>query len=90
MYGRGLNSIRWRFTIASAVLTTLGLWGRDALLAHELGPTWHGWTTLAVVVLIALATYLMASRLTRLITALQRSTDAIAAGHAARAVQVGG
>ncbi len=80
MYGRGLNSIRWRFTLASAVLTTLGLWGRDTLLAHGTAARWHWPSMFVVVALISFATYLMANRLTQLISALQRSTDAIAAG----------
>jgi len=81
MYGRGLNSIRWRFGLASAVLTIVGVLGREAALGHQ-----AEWTpkTLATLGLLAIATasitFVMASKLTGLIASLQRSTEAIAAG----------
>ncbi len=81
MYGRGLNSIRWRFALASAVLTLASIALREAWLGL-------GWPAsplrLATIALVALAsaaaTFWMASRLTGSIASLQRSTEAIAAG----------
>lgn len=79
--GHGLNSIRWRFAVAGGMLGALaGVSMAAALGGHALGrgQTW------AVVALTALAVgaaiYWMASRLTGLVEALQRSTEAIAAG----------
>ncbi len=87
MHGRGLNSIRWRFTLASVILTLAGVTLREHLLglagrADPAGPpglAW--WLSLALLTgVIAAATFWMASRLTGLIASLKRSTDAIAAG----------
>lgn len=81
MHGRGLNSIRWRFAVASAVLTIAGITLREFALGHGVNPTPSNLWTLGLVVLaIASATFLMASRLTGSIAALQRSTEAIAEG----------
>jgi two-component system CheB/CheR fusion protein len=87
--GRGLNSIRWRFAIAGAVLTLAGVAGRDTLLAR-LGttPAWAAATLLVLALLVAGAIYWMAQRLTGLIDALRRSTEAIAAGDFSAPVDV--
>jgi diguanylate cyclase len=81
MNGTGLNSIRWRFALASAVLTVSGIALRDWTLDTE--GTFSGLQGLslaAVVVAVSSITFWMATRLTRLIASLQRSTDAVAAG----------
>ncbi|RZS56919.1 putative bifunctional diguanylate cyclase/phosphodiesterase [Sphaerotilus mobilis] len=81
MHGRGLNSIRWRFTLASIILTLAGVTLRDAGLDPDWRPDAAWLLTLALLTLaIAAATFWMASRLTGLIASLKRSTDAIAAG----------
>jgi two-component system CheB/CheR fusion protein len=85
MYGKGLNSIRWRFTLASALLTGVGVWAREELLGHG-EMHWFSW--LALVALVAVAVYWMASRLTGLIDALKRSTEALAQGDFDRPVEV--
>ena len=80
-YGQGLNSIRWRFALASAVLTVLGVLLRDALMGHT-----DRWTPTGLLLLgllsgtIASITFWMASKLTRSIDLLRHSTEAIAAG----------
>ena len=79
--GQGLNSIRWRFALAATVLAVLGGLGRDAWLGRAWPADAAGLAALALPALLAGAiTYWMASRLTGLIAALQRSTQAIAAG----------
>jgi diguanylate cyclase len=81
MYGRGLNSIRWRFALASAVLTIVGTAIRDGCLGT--GPGATGTSALSVALLagsIGAITFWMATRLTGQITSLQKSTEAIAAG----------
>ena len=81
MYGQGLNSIRWRFALASAVLTAAGVMLREAALGHDLHLLGvDGWSLAALVVGVSGITLWMASRLTGLIASLQRSTEAIAAG----------
>ena len=81
MYGQGLNSIRWRFAGASAVLTAAGVMLREAALGHDLHLLGvDGWSLAALVVAVSGITLWMASRLTGLIASLQRSTEAIAAG----------
>ena len=81
MYGRGLNSIRWRFALASAVLTFVGVATRELSLGHGLDWSAPDWGTLGLVVLaISAITFWMADRLTGSIRALQRSTEAIADG----------
>lgn len=79
--GRGLNSIRWRFALASAVLTLTGVAGRDrllALLGHD--RLTEVVSLLVLTLVIAGITMAMASRMTALIEALRRSTEAIAQG----------
>lgn len=81
MHGRGLHSIRWRFALASAALTSCGFAARELLLGHgiELHLTELG--SLALLVLaIAAITFWMAHKLTGNIVSLQRSTEALAAG----------
>lgn len=81
LYGQGLNSIRWRFALASAVLTVLGVLLRDVLMGHT-----DRWTPTGLLSLgllsgtIASITFWMASKLTRSIESLRHSTEAIAAG----------
>ncbi|MBQ0957912.1 EAL domain-containing protein [Ideonella sp. 4Y11] len=86
--GQGLNSIRWRFALAGGLLGALASLG--AVLA--LGPTADTARIWAVVCVAALAVgaaiYWMASRLTSLVDALQRSTEAIADGDFAAPVEV--
>lgn len=89
MYGKGLNSIRWRFAIAIAALTIVGGAIRDHAAGSGQAPGSLGWGTLAALAaFIATATFLMASKLTGSIVALQRSTEAIAAGDFDSPVQV--
>lgn len=79
MYGRGLRSIRWRFAIASAVLTLIGCGLRDAFAdGADGGRALASLGVLAIV--LAAITFLMATKLTGQIARLQRSTEAIAAG----------
>lgn len=87
-YGRGLNSIRWRFALASFVLTLLagsardlwrGTWGYGSVAT---------WTLLSVAMVSAVLTFAMASRLTGSIAALRRSAEQIAAGDFETPVQV--
>ncbi len=85
MYGKGLNSIRWRFTLASAALTGAGVWARDRALG---APAVHGPSWLLLVAVVAGVVYWMAARLTGLIAALQRSTQALADGDFNRPVDV--
>lgn len=87
--GKGLNSIRWRFALAGAVLTALAF----ATAATVLGPRWGSapwfWGVVTLeCALVGAALYWMASRLTGLVDALRRSTDAIAAGEFDAPVEV--
>ena len=80
-YGQGLNSIRWRFALASAVLTLLGVLLRDALMGHADRMTPTDLLSLGLLSgTIASITFWMASKLTRSIDLLRHSTEAIAAG----------
>ena len=45
-YGQGLNSIRWRFALASAVLTIVGVLLREHLIGHADGLTQTGLSSL--------------------------------------------
>jgi two-component system CheB/CheR fusion protein len=88
-YGLGLNSIRWRFTLASAVLTLAGVLVRELAGGDRSSLTLSGLLSLGLVVAgVAAATFAMASRLTSMIAALKRSTDAIAAGDFDAAVDI--
>jgi len=79
--GQGLNSIRWRFALAAAVLAVLGNLARDAWLGRGIATDVASLAGLALPMLLAASvTYWMASRMTGLIDALKRSTEAIAAG----------
>jgi predicted signal transduction protein with EAL and GGDEF domain len=81
MHGRGLNSIRWRFALASAVLTLVGISVRELSIGHDLHFAGEDLATLlGLVAVIAGITFWMASRLTGLIESLRRSTEAVAAG----------
>jgi predicted signal transduction protein with EAL and GGDEF domain len=81
MYGKGLNSIRWRFALASAVLTSGGVAAREWLVGHGFHVDLLELASLAALVLaIAAVTFWMADKLTGNIASLQRSTEALAAG----------
>ena len=81
MHGRGLNSIRWRFALASAVLTSIGVSARDLYIGHDLRLDLQELATLlGLVLVISAITFWMASRLTGLIDSLRRSTEAVASG----------
>ena len=81
MMGRGLNSIRWRFALACALLTAVAIGLREVVLGHGLHMDVDDLLSIAMVVTLSgSATFWMASQLTRSIKSLQRSTDAIAAG----------
>lgn len=81
MHGRGLNSIRWRFALASAVLTSIGVSARELILGHDLHLDPQDLATLfGLVLVISAITFWMASRLTGLIDSLRRSTEAVASG----------
>jgi two-component system CheB/CheR fusion protein len=79
--GRGLNSIRWRFALAGGVLAAAAVEAATVALGSPLRLDAHA---LGVVMLAAItvgaAFYVMASRLTGLVDALRRSTEAIAEG----------
>ncbi|MBL8333469.1 MAG: EAL domain-containing protein [Rubrivivax sp.] len=81
MYGRGLNSIRWRFALASLVLTFAALTGAAWMRGSD-GLTDPGRLAIygGVALLVAAITFAMASKLTAQISSLQRSTEAIAGG----------
>ena len=77
MQGRGLNSIRWRFAVASAVLVLVGVRLREHLADQPA----QGWGSLLLLALgVSACTFWMASQLTASIRALQRSTEALADG----------
>jgi diguanylate cyclase len=80
-FGHGLNSIRWRFALAGAVLTVVGVLLRDAMLGHADRFTTTGLASLLLLgSAVASITFWMASKLTRSIESLRHSTEAIAAG----------
>ena len=79
--GQGLNSIRWRFALAGGLLGAVASGGAAAALGA--GALAHGrtWGVMAVAAAaVGAAIYWMAQRLTGLVDALRRSTDAIAEG----------
>jgi len=77
MQGKGLNSIRWRFALASLVLVILGVRLREFLG----GQATQEWGSLLLLALgVSACTFWMASQLTASIHALQRSTEAMANG----------
>ena len=79
--GQGLNSIRWRFAVAGAVLTAAAILASAALLGIPIATHSRTWVVTAVAAgAVALAFHWMASRLTGLVDALRQSTDAIADG----------
>lgn len=81
MYGRGLNSIRWRFTLACAVLTAGSVLLREWVVGHGLAPSATEIVSVALLVAaVSAVTYWMANKLTGQIAALQRSTEALAEG----------
>lgn len=80
MYGRGLNSIRWRFALASAVLTIVGTVVRDACLGLPRTTLTDLASIAALAASIASITFWMATKLTGQIASLQKSTEALAAG----------
>ncbi len=89
MYGQGLRSIRWRFALASGVLTCLALVLAAWIFGVGAPGDWRQWLLLAAPVALASgATYAMARMLTSQIDALRRSTEAIAAGDLNAAVDV--
>lgn len=88
-FGSGLNSIRWRFTLAAGLLALCGGAVRDHWLGAQ--PAWTAESLFSLALLVlgtAAATYWMADRLTGLIRQLQRSTEAIAQGHLEDPVEV--
>ena len=65
MHGTGLNSIRWRFALASAVLTVTGVLARDlALGAGRAFGAVEALSLAVVVVAVSAITFWMATRLT--------------------------
>ena len=93
-YGRGLNSLRVRFTILivacvmlSSILITQ-LYQKDAQAYTADNLLWAGLATLLLSTLAGLITYMMTGKLTRPIENLRSSTLAIANGDYNAAVQV--
>ena len=81
MQGRGLNSIKWRFALASVVLTFSVGFVRDLFIAGATAPHWlNTWTLVLVSLAVSAITFAMAARLTGSIRSLQRSTEAVARG----------
>lgn len=84
MYGKGLNSIRVRFTLMIGVLvatTAVSLFAFDRLLHLDNFGVWSlGFLALASAIIPAAITFLMAGKLTNLIVQLRHSAEAIAAG----------
>ncbi len=79
--GQGLNSIRWRFATAGAVLSALTVTGSQIVLGVRVAGEPRAWAVaLGAAVLVGAAFLWMASRLTALVEALRRSTETIAAG----------
>ncbi|MBQ0944713.1 EAL domain-containing protein [Ideonella sp. 4Y16] len=87
--GQGLNSIRWRFALAGGVLGALAALGSvTALGGGALGQP-RTWAVVAgAAVGVGAAIFWMASRLTNLVDALRRSTEAIADGDFGAPVEV--
>lgn len=80
--GQGLNSLRWRFAVAGGLLAGAAILLTDRALGIALLDQPSAWLVVALASAgVAAAIYAMASRLTGLIDALRRSTDAIADGH---------
>ena len=52
MHGRGLNSIRWRFALASAALTLIGISVREIAIGHDLHFDGQDLATLLALVLV--------------------------------------
>src|SRR5574343_499650 len=77
--GQGLHSIRWRFAVAGAVLTAVAL-SVFAMATGLADPARAWWVGGLAVAGVGAAFLWIAGRLTRLVEALQRSTDAIADG----------
>jgi two-component system CheB/CheR fusion protein len=87
--GQGLNSIRWRFALAGGVLGGLASLVSAAVLGAQALQQERTWLLAAGAALaVAAAIYWMASRLTALVDALRRSTEAIAAGDFGAPVEV--
>ncbi|MBP8272770.1 MAG: HAMP domain-containing protein, partial [Sphaerotilus sp.] len=81
VHGQGLHSIRWRFALASTVLTIVGVLLRETWMGHDDGYTAGGLASLALLTMaIGSITFWMATQLTNSIESLRRSTEAIAAG----------
>jgi len=84
MYGKGLNSIRTRFTLMIGVLvatTAASLFAFDRLLhVGNLGVCILAFLALASAIIPAAITFLMAGKLTNLIVQLRHSAEAIVAG----------
>ena len=81
VHGQGLHSIRWRFALASTVLTIVGVLLRETWMGHDDGYTAGGLASLALLTMaIGSITFCMATQLTNSIESLRRSTEAIAAG----------
>ena len=87
--GQGLNSIRWRFAIAGAVLAGAAAGGVVLALNTGLAPRPRVWLLVVGLGLLAgAAMFGMASKLTALVDTLRRSTEAIADGDLDAPVQV--
>lgn len=87
--GQGLNSIRWRFAIAGGLLAALAIRAALGLLGGPDAGSLRVWgVTLVAAAAVGAAIYQMARRLTNLVDALQRSTEAIAAGDLDAPVEV--
>lgn len=81
MHGKGLNSIRWRFTLAAGVLVLIAF-AQHLAAVHWLGasPAVTAGSIVAGVAFVAASMLWMATRLTGLIAALRESTEAVANG----------
>jgi predicted signal transduction protein with EAL and GGDEF domain len=78
---RRLNSVRWRFAIAIALLTFVGMLLRDAAFIHlDVDAPWRLLSLLALSAGVGAVTFWLASQLTGLVVAMRRSTEAAAAG----------
>lgn len=79
--GQGLNSIRWRFAAAGALLALLAILGSAVALDVSVLGQRRAWAVLVAAPLgVGAAIFWMSSRLTGLVDALRRSADAIAEG----------
>ena len=73
--GQGLNSIRWRFATAGAVLSALTVTGSQIVLGVRVAGEPRAWAVaLGAAVLVGAAFLWMASRLTALVEALLKHT----------------